>query len=81
MTDNKIKNNKIISGIVVSDKMIDTVIVKVESYKKHPKYGKFIKKTKKIVAHDKGNTLKKGDKVDIKESKPISKTKRFKVVK
>lgn len=81
MTEQKIKNEKKISGVVVSDKMTDTIIVKVESYKRHPKYGKFIKKTKKIVAHDAGNTAKEGDKVMIKESKPISKTKRFTLVK
>ncbi len=75
------KKEKKISGVVVSDKMTDTIIVKTESYKKHPKYGKFIKKTKKIVAHDAGNTAKEGDKVMIVESKPISKTKRFTIVK
>ena len=58
MTEQKTKNDKVVSGVVVSDKMTDTIIVKVESYKKHPKYGKFIKKTKKIVAHDAGNTAK-----------------------
>lgn len=81
MTEKTTKNDKTISGVVVSDKMTDTIIVKVESYKKHPKYAKFIKKTKKIVAHDAGNTVKEGDKVTIKESKPISKTKRFTIVK
>jgi small subunit ribosomal protein S17 len=81
MNENKTKNDKKISGVVVSDKMTDTIIVKVESYKKHPKYSKFIKKTKKIVAHDAGNTAKVGDSVDIRESKPISKTKRFSIVK
>lgn len=77
----KIKNNKIISGVVVSTKMKDTIIVEVESYKKHPKYEKFIKKTKKFSVHDDGNTSKEGDKVEIKEVKPISKTKKFILVK
>ncbi len=81
MTEQKTKSNKVISGVVVSDKMENTVIVKVESYKKHPKYGKYIKKTKKIAAHDSENTAKIGDKVMITESKPISKTKRFTIVK
>ena len=77
----KIKNNKTISGVVVSTKMKDTITVEVESYKKHPKYEKFIKKTKKFSVHDDGNTSKEGDKVEIKEVKPISKTKKFILVK
>jgi small subunit ribosomal protein S17 len=77
----KIKNNKAISGVVISTKMKDTIIVEVESYKKHPKYEKFIKKTKKFSVHDSGNTSKEGEKVKIKEVKPISKTKKFTLVK
>ena len=80
MTENKKKNDKVLSGVVVSDKMKDTVVVKIETYKKHPKYEKYIKKTKKISAHNPGNTIKIGDKVEIKGVKPISKTKRFEVV-
>ena len=79
--ERKEKKIKTISGVVVSDKMTDTIIVKVESYEKHPKYGKFIKRTNKIVAHDAGNTVKEGDKVSIVETKPISKTKRFTLAK
>lgn len=74
------KIKKTISGVVVSDKMQDTVVVKVESYKKHPKYQKFIKKSKKFSVHNPGNTKKIGDKVAIVQVKPISKTKRFAVV-
>ncbi|MCK5589331.1 MAG: 30S ribosomal protein S17 [Candidatus Pacebacteria bacterium] len=73
MTENKKK----ISGVVVSDKMKDTIVVLVENYFKHPKYQKFIKKSKKYKAHDEGNTKKVGDEVEIMESKPISKTKKF----
>jgi len=70
---------KIFSGVVVSDKMKDTIVVLIETYKKHPKYGKFIKHKKKFKAHDAGNTKKIGDKVDIVETKPISKDKKFMV--
>jgi small subunit ribosomal protein S17 len=80
MSDKNKNNSKILSGVVVSDKMTDTVVVKIESYKKHPKYEKYIKKTKKISAHDPGNTKKIGDKVEIRGVKPISKTKKFEIV-
>lgn len=75
----EIKNPKILSGVVVSDKMKDTIVVAVESYKKHPKYQKFVKSTKRFKAHDVGNTCKVGDKVEIVETRPISKDKTFMV--
>lgn len=71
---------KIFSGTVVSDKMKDTIVVSVERYDKHPKYGKFIKKRKKFKVHDVGNTAKVGDKVAIEETKPISKDKHFALI-
>lgn len=71
---------KIFSGTVVSDKMKDTCVVLVERYEKHSKYGKFIKRRKKFKAHDAGNTAKVGDKVQITETRPVSKTKRFKLI-
>ncbi len=71
---------KIFSGTVVSDKMKDTIVVLVERYDKHPKYGKFIKSRKKYKAHDAGNTAKIGDKVEIVETKPISKDKHFTLI-
>ncbi len=74
------KNIKTFSGVVVSNKMKDTVVVAVSQYAKDPKYGKFTKRTKKFAAHDEGNTKEIGDKVTIKETNPISKTKRFVVV-
>jgi small subunit ribosomal protein S17 len=77
VADKVIQNGKVLSGVVVSDKMTDTVVVEVQRYFKHPKYGKFIKQSKKYKAHDVGNTKKIGDKVEIVESKPISKDKRF----
>ncbi len=75
------KNKKVFSGVVVSDKMTDTAIVKIESYKKHPKYQKYIKKTKRIAAHNPENFAKEGDRVKVQENKPISKTKRFIIIK
>jgi small subunit ribosomal protein S17 len=70
-------NGKVLSGVVVSDKMKDTVVVEVQSYNKHPKYEKFIKTRKRYKAHDAGNEKKIGDKVSIIETRPISKDKRF----
>ncbi len=72
---------KTLSGIVVSDKMKDTAVVKVVRFVKHPKYGKFQKLAKKFKADDKGNTVKIGDKVSIEECRPISKDKHFRIVK
>lgn len=71
------KGGKRLSGVVVSDKMKDTVVVKVERYYKHPKYEKYIKEQKRYKAHNPGNTKKIGDKVEIQETRPISKDKHF----
>jgi small subunit ribosomal protein S17 len=71
---------KVLSGTVISNKMKDTVVVVVERYEKHPKYHKFVKMRKKFKAHDAGNTKAVGDKVEIREVKPISKDKHFVVV-
>lgn len=71
---------KILSGTVVSDKMKDTIVVLVERYDKHPKYGKYVKKRKKFKVHDAGNIAKIGDRVKIIETKPISKDKSFKLL-
>lgn len=68
------------TGIVVSDKMKDTIVVAVSRYVQHPKYKKFLKRLKKYHAHDKGNTKVVGDKVVIRECRPISKKKQFIVV-
>jgi small subunit ribosomal protein S17 len=68
------------SGVVVSDKMKDTVVVKVDRFIKHPKYHKFMKKSTKIMAQDTGNTKKIGDKATIEACKPISKNKAFKLI-
>lgn len=78
------ENEKILrslTGTVVSNKMNDTVLVRIERRVKYPKYGKFIKRSTKIHAHDKGNECKIGDIVTICECRPISKTKSWKLVK
>ena len=82
MEKKEVKQNKgkILQGTVVSAKMKDTIVVSIDSFKKHPKYGKFMKRHNKIAAHDEGNKHKEGDVVEIIETKPISKTKRFKVL-
>ena len=73
-------NGKILKGTVVSAKMKDTVVISIDSFKKHPKYGKFIKRQNKIMAHDFGNKHKVGEVIEIIETRPISKNKRFKVL-
>lgn len=69
-----------LSGVVVSDKGNKTAIVEVNRFVKHPKYGKFVKKSKRHKAHDPENACKAGDKVEIEECRPVSKDKRFRVV-
>lgn len=71
---------RVLTGIVVSDKMKDTVVVEVKRFIQHKKYRKFYSRSKKYHAHDAGNTLKAGDEATIEECRPISKTKRFRVV-
>jgi len=66
-------------GVVVSDKMDKTVVVSVSRFVKHPKYGKYYNISKKYKAHDEGNKCKVGDKVEIIETRPISKDKKFKI--
>lgn len=68
-------------GTVLSDKMNKTVIVNVERTYRHPRYQKVITRGKKYYAHDESNTIKSGDRVLIKECRPLSKTKRWLVVK
>lgn len=87
MTAKLSKNNektntskKLMSGVVVSDKMKDTIVVEVSRFVKHPKYDKYISISKKFKAHDAGNTKKMGDKVNIEECAPISKDKHFKII-
>jgi small subunit ribosomal protein S17 len=70
---------KTLTGTVTSNKMKDTVVVLVERYVKHAKYGKYYSKSKKYKAHDEGNTKKIGDVVTIVETAPISKDKHFRI--
>ena len=74
------KSNKVLKGVVVSDKMDKTVVVEVTRFVEHKKYGKRIKKTKNYKAHDADNVKKIGDVVEIEEVRPISKDKHFKVI-
>jgi small subunit ribosomal protein S17 len=67
-------------GIVSSNKMNKSIVVAVERKVKHPKYGKFIKKTTKFMAHDEKNTCSIGDKVLIQETRPMSKNKNWRLV-
>ena len=80
MTAAKTTKKKVLTGTVVSNKMKDTIVVKVERYEKHPKYGKFVKRWKKFKEHEEGNTKAMGEKVSIQETKPISKDKHFQVI-
>lgn len=67
------------SGVVVSDKMKDTIVVVVERFVKDPKYQKYMKLRKRYKVHDAGNTKKIGDKVTIESCRPISRHKSFKI--
>jgi small subunit ribosomal protein S17 len=78
MLDRKIRKTK--TGVVSSDKMEKTITVAVERKVKQPIYGKFVKKTTKFHAHDEKNEAKPGDVVRIMETRPLSKTKRWRLV-
>lgn len=84
MTDSKTTEKKLkhqtYTGVVVSDKMKDTAVVKIERFVKHEKYHKFQTKHTKLMAQDVGNTKKIGDKATIEACRPISKNKAFKVI-
>ena len=67
-------------GVVVSDKMDKSIVVVVSRKVKHPKYGKFVKKTSKFMAHDQENTCNIGDTVKIMETRPMSKDKNWRLV-
>ncbi|MDD5291704.1 MAG: 30S ribosomal protein S17 [Candidatus Omnitrophica bacterium] len=79
--DNKRANRKEEVGIVISDKAQKTIIVRVQRLVRHDKYSKTIKKFNKFKAHDEKNEAKVGDKVSIAETRPISKDKRWRLVK
>ncbi|MCS7037750.1 MAG: 30S ribosomal protein S17 [Saprospiraceae bacterium] len=77
-TVRKLRKQKI--GVVVSTKMDKTISVLVERRLMHPLYGKFVKRSKKFMAHDEENTCNVGDKVRIMETRPLSKRKRWRLV-
>ena len=72
---------KLQSGIVVSNKMDKSIVVKIERKIKHPLYKKTIKRSKKYIAHDEQNECKVGDLVQIAESRPLSRRKRYRLFK
>lgn len=74
-------SHKVYVGTVVSAKNDKTITVMVETYRKHPLYGKRVKYSKKFRAHDELNTAKEGDIVEIMETRPLSATKRYRLVK
>jgi small subunit ribosomal protein S17 len=76
----KVSSAKILRGVVISDKMDKTVVVKVSRYVKHPKYQKFYTISKKYKAHDEDKKYRVGDNVEIVETRPISKDKNFRVM-
>ena len=78
MTERNLRKTRV--GIVVSDKMDKTIVVAIQDNVKHPIYGKIIKRTLKVHAHDEANTCGIGDKVEIMETRPLSKTKRWRLV-
>ena len=80
MSKEKQKVHRTITGRVVSDKMDKTVSVAIERLIKHPVYGKYIRRTSKVMAHDASNECKMGDRVAISECRPISKNKAWQVV-
>ena len=80
MNENGTKG-RLLRGTVVKRAMKDTATVSVERYTKHPKYKKYIRRNKKYLVHDPGNTAEIGDKVEIRETRPISKNKHFVIVK
>jgi small subunit ribosomal protein S17 len=78
MTERKLRKER--TGVVFSAKMDKTITVVVERKLKHPIYGKYVMKSKKLTAHDGENTCREGDKVRIMETRPLSKNKRWRLV-
>lgn len=78
MTERNLRKQRV--GVVTSNKMQKTITVSVERRLRHPIYGKFVKKSKKFLAHDEDNTCNVGDLVRIMETRPLSKRKRWRLV-
>jgi small subunit ribosomal protein S17 len=79
-SEHPVSGRRVLTGRVVSDKMDKTVVVEVTRRVKHPKYGKYVNRTNRYKAHDEANTFKVNDIVDIQESRPLSKDKRWLVL-
>jgi len=75
-----ISNRKTLIGTVASDKMQKSCTVRVERRYKHPKYGKYVVASKKYIVHDENNEARTGDRVEISETRPLSKNKRFRLL-
>lgn len=73
--------NRVLTGRVVSDKMDKTITVLIERHVKHPLYGKFIKRSTKVHAHDEANECNAGDTVTVEQCRPLSKSKTWRLVK
>jgi small subunit ribosomal protein S17 len=80
MSENERSLRKVRVGRVVSDKMDKTIVVLIEDHVKHPKYGKVMKRSVKVHAHDADNVCGIGDTVSVMETRPLSKTKRWRLV-
>jgi len=80
-TSNERGNRKRVIGVVASAKMDKTRVVEVTELYRHPQYGKYLKRTQKFHVHDEKNEAKAGDKVEIVESRPLSATKRWRLMK
>jgi small subunit ribosomal protein S17 len=78
MENRNLRKEKV--GLVVSNKMEKSIVVEIERKVKHPKYGKFVKKSSRFVAHDEKNECSEGDKVKIVETRPLSKNKCWRLV-
>jgi small subunit ribosomal protein S17 len=74
------KKKRTLQGVVVSNKMDNSIVVQTERFIKHPKYKKFVRKSSKVMAHDADNVCNIGDKVTIEECKPLSKNKSWTLV-
>jgi len=81
MSEQSAADNRTLQGRVVSDKMDKSITVEIERRVKHPLYGKFVRKTTKVHAHDENNDCQIGDVVIVEQCRPVSKTKKWRYVK
>jgi small subunit ribosomal protein S17 len=74
------QNRKVREGVVVSNKMDKTIVISIVERVRHPKYAKFVQRTKKLYAHDEANDANSGDRVRVMETRPMSKQKRWRLI-